>query len=56
LLNRRSRSATLYRRYLRQAGTRDVTIVVVPHADHSLNGLRPAYWNTLTDWLTRHTE
>ena len=49
-------SAALYRRYLHQAGNRDVAIVVVPHADHSLNGFRPAYWNTLTNWLTRHTE
>ena len=49
------RSAAAYRRYLSQAHNQDATIVVVPHADHSLNGFTPSYWKTLTTWLTRHT-
>jgi pimeloyl-ACP methyl ester carboxylesterase len=49
------RSAALYRRYLRRAGNEDVTIVVAPHADHSLGGFPPAYWEALTDWLTHQT-
>jgi hypothetical protein len=48
------RSAALYRRYLRQAGNDDVTIVVAPHADHSLDGFPPACWKTLTGRLARH--
>ena len=32
-----------------------MTIIVLPHADHSLNGFPPVYWKTLTTWLTHHT-
>lgn len=49
------RSAALYRRYLRQAGADDVTIVVVPNAGHSLDGFGASYWTTLTDWLRSRT-
>jgi pimeloyl-ACP methyl ester carboxylesterase len=49
------RSAELYRQYLRQAGNDETEIVVLPGADHSLNGFAPTYWNTLTAWLTRWT-
>jgi pimeloyl-ACP methyl ester carboxylesterase len=46
------KSATLYRRYLKAAGNDDVTIVVFANADHSIGNFSPAYWKTVTRWLT----
>jgi pimeloyl-ACP methyl ester carboxylesterase len=49
------RSATIYRRYLRQAGNDDATIVVFPDAGHSVDDFGPTYWDTVVEWLQRVT-
>ncbi len=45
------KSAALYEQYLGEAGNDNYKIVMFPGADHSLNGLMPAYWETLSNWL-----
>ena len=39
-----------------QAGNRDFKIVGFPGVGHSLGDFRPAYWETLADWLDRRAE
>jgi len=46
-----TKSAALYEQYLNEAGNDDVTIVIFPGADHSINGFTPDYWDTISDWL-----
>jgi pimeloyl-ACP methyl ester carboxylesterase len=46
-----ARSAALYELYLAEARNDNYKIFVFPGADHSLNGLMPAYWETLSNWL-----
>jgi uncharacterized protein len=45
-------SAAIYRQSLAAAGNHDVTIVVFPHADHSIDDFGALYRKALTGWLT----
>ncbi len=46
-----ARSAELFHQYLTEAGNSQVEIVIIPNANHSINGLITAYWETISDWL-----
>ncbi len=48
-----TQSAELFRQYLTEAGNDQVEIVIFPNADHSINGLITAYWETISDWLNK---
>ena len=45
------KSAELFETYLNQAGNQNFKIVLLPNADHGLNGGKAAYWETLSEWL-----
>jgi len=46
-----AKSAALYEQYLTEAGNKNYKIAIFPGANHSLNGLLPAYWETMSNWL-----
>jgi pimeloyl-ACP methyl ester carboxylesterase len=41
----------LYQKYLAQGGNENGTLVVVPYANHSINGFVTSYWDTVLNWL-----
>ncbi len=45
------RSATLYTRYLDQAGNDDFTIITLPDVGHDIVLSTPGYWEQLSQWL-----